>query len=451
MPSKLPLLPNPKYHKSGLKSYVHLIRKYSFHPTKPGPYFIGSVLHQTGRPFTNKPIGGRASIRQVLQKRKAEEEGQEVVGSVEAGDVQNEFGHLVEVSIGSPAQRVRVGVDTGLADFWVSIYYEFFISLHLSTEMYIYVCALLMPSKQVWSAELPTSILSQHHGHNVFDASKSSTFKPVTAPPSTWMIRYLDGSSASGIVGTDTADLGELVIKDQPIQLADSISPGFIQSEGDGILGLGFRSSNNITVKMPVQNLLAAQEEDIPKSAQVFTAKLGSWTDEPFYTFGFIDEDTVQASGQEEIYYTPVDNSQGFWAFDSTSATINGKTMAQRTGNKAIADTGSSLTLLDDDTCQAIYNAIPGAIYDTENQGYIFPSDITEDKLPTVSVGVGEKEFVLRKEELRFADAEGKPGYVYGGVQSRGSLGFDVFGLSFLRGVYAVRTLFLFFPFYISI
>jgi hypothetical protein len=73
------------------------------------------------------------------------------------------------------------------------------------------------------------------------------------------------------------------------------------------------------------------------------SSSLGSWRDandpdkgESFYTFGYIDQDVVKASGKE-IAWTPVDNSQGFWMFDSTSATVNGKTINQ-SGNTAIAE-----------------------------------------------------------------------------------------------------------------
>lgn len=233
-------------------------------------------------------------------------------------------------------------------------------------------------------------------------------------------------------------------VENQAIELADTLSAQFEQGTGDGLLGLAFSNINTVkpqAVRTPVENMIA--QEDIPKSAELFTAKLGSWKDadepdkgESFYTFGFIDQDTVTASG-EEVYYTPIDNSQGFWLFDSASATVNGKTIA-RSGNKAIADTGTTLALVDDETCQAIYDAIPGALYDDESQGYIFPSNTTEDKLPVVSFAVGDKQFVVQKEDLGFAEA--KSGYVYGGIQSRGSMTMDILGDTFLKGIYAVRS-----------
>lgn len=142
MPTKLPLTKNPQHNPPGIKSYTHLLRKYHIHPTKLGPYFIGPTLLQAGRAYTNKPIGGKAAVVQVLQKRvgrseSGDEQGVERVGlddvpedisvsrsasaSVDMeGEREGEDG-FVEVAIGSPAQRVWVGVDTGLCGFWVSL------------------------------------------------------------------------------------------------------------------------------------------------------------------------------------------------------------------------------------------------------------------------------------------------------------------------------------------
>jgi len=207
---------------------------------------------------------------------------------------------------------------------------------------------------------------------------------------------------------------------------------------------VGQGSINTVTptpVKTPVENMIA--QDDITGNMELFTAKLGSWRDatdpdkgESFYTFGYIDQPTVQASGQQ-ISYTPVDNSQGFWMFDSTSATVNGKTIT-RSGNTAIADTGTTLALVDDNTCKAIYAAIPGSKYDSTQQGYVFPSKTTAGQLPTVTFAVGGKQFTVQKEDLGFADAGN--GMVYGGIQSRGDMTFDILGDTFLKSVYAVST-----------
>ena len=181
-------------------------------------------------------------------------------------------------------------------------------------------------------------------------------------------------------------------------------------------------------------------EGAIPKDKQLFTVYLGSVKDqedpdkgESFYTFGAIDETVVKASGQD-IAYTPVDNSQGFWMFDSESMTINGKTVSL-SGNKAIADTGTTLALVSKDVCDQIYAAIPGSKYDDQQQGYLIPTgDVTSR--PEVTFAVGNKQFAIEKEQLAWQDVGN--GMSYGAVQSRGDLTFDILGDTFLICVYAV-------------
>lgn len=218
------------------------------------------------------------------------------------------------------------------------------------------------------------------------------------------------------------------------------MSAQFTQGTGDGLLGLAWGSINTVSptpVQTPVENMIT--QSDIPKTAELFTACLGSYKDasDPdkgasFYTFGYIDQDLVSNA---DIYYTPVDNSQGFWQFDSTSAVVNG-TRVDQSGNTAIADTGTTLALVSDATCKAIYDAIPGAKYDDSQQGWLFPSSTTVDQLPTVSFAVGGKQFTVQKEDLAFVDAGN--GMTYGGIQSRGTMTFDILGDTFLKSIYAV-------------
>ena len=112
------------------------------------------------------------------------------------------------------------------------------------------------------------------------------------------------------------------------------------------VLGLAWPSINTVTptqAATPVQNMIS--QKSIAQG--VFTAHLSSWRDQnapngegqSFYTFGGIDEDVLKDSGVEEPYYVDVDNSQGFWEFESTTASINGQSL-DRSGNTAIADTG---------------------------------------------------------------------------------------------------------------
>lgn len=376
---------------------------------------MSNKIHQQGKFGVQKAIGGHARVQRHVLQKKVDAQG--TAGEVPAEDIQNDALYLCEVGIGTPAQKLKLDFDTGSADLWV------------------------------WSTELPSNVQSQaaSSDHSVFDPSKSSTFKQQA--DSTWQIQYGDSSSASGTVGTDNVTLGGLTVQNQAIELANKLSTQFVQGAGDGLLGLAFGTINTVKpspVPTPVENMITQQ--DIPASAELFTAYLGSTKDaneadkgESFYTFGYIDKDTLTAAGVDEPFYVDVDSSNGFWQFASTSATVNGETV-QRAGNTAIADTGTTLALVDDKTCEAIYAKIPGAKYDSTNQGYIFPSSTTADQLPVVTFAVGDKQFAVQKEDLAFADAGN--GFVYGGVQSRGDMELDILGDTWLKGVYAVSLLY---------
>lgn len=286
----------------------------------------------------------------------------------------------------------------------------------------------------VWSTKLPASTQSSTSStgskHNVFDSSKSSTWN---ATSSTWQISYGDGSTASGTVGTDTLHVGGIDVEGQAIELADTLSAQFQQGPGDGLLGLAFGSINTVQpqpVKTPVANMISQQ--DIKKGQELFTAWLGDTTENSFYTFGYIDQD---ATGGKTPTYTPIDNSQGFWMFDSTTASVNGKSVSL-SGNKAIADTGTTLALVSDDLCKAVYAAIPGAKINNQQQGYVFPTTTDLSKLPKVEVAVGSTLFQINPEDLPFQDLG--DGTTYGGIQSRGDNPFDILGDVFLRSVYAI-------------
>ena len=424
--TKVNLIYNPEYKRSGLKSYVALLNKYNIRPTKPGPYFAQNVVQTQGKFGANMMVGGKTRVKHRLMKRPGYGRGgrhkphrphgphhgpdPEPSGiPVPAEDQQYDTEYLSPVTIGTPGKTFNLDFDTGSADLWL------------------------------WSTELDKSISTA--GHHVFDPAASSTFKKTDG--STWLIQYGDGSTASGSVGTDIVKIGSLTVENQTIELAQQLSPFLVQNVADGLLGLSFGNRNTVSpppVKTPVENMI--DQRDIPKDMELFTAYLGSWRDvndtdkgASFYTFGYLDKGAL--AGQTP-YYTPVDNSQGLWQFASTTAMVGDRPI-DRTDNTAVADTGSTLALIDDALCDAIYAAIPGGRYAEEIQGYIFPSNTTVDQLPDVSFAVGDQLFAVQKEDLGFADAG--LGMTYGGIQSRGSLSFDILGDTWLKGVYAVSDL----------
>jgi len=131
------------------------------------------------------------------------------------------------------------------------------------------------------------------------------------------------------------------------------------------VQGLGFSSINTVThggkstpQKTPVESMIAQGLLKLP----LFTCKLSSDIDNSntFYTFGYVDQPTLQSCNASDFGWTPVNNSNGFWQVPATSIAINGTTTTFKS-TQAIVDTGTTLCLVDDDTCEAIYAAIPGS------------------------------------------------------------------------------------------
>ena len=132
---------------------------------------MSNIAHSSGKHGEDKSIGGKTIMQKVLQKRTADDQA----GEVSADDQQNDSLYLCPVTIGTPGQTFNLDFDTGSADLWL------------------------------WSTELPKKTVTQNNSeHNIYDASKSSSFQKIKA---TWKISYGDGSTASGDVGTGMSSI----------------------------------------------------------------------------------------------------------------------------------------------------------------------------------------------------------------------------------------------------
>uniref|UniRef100_A0A0D6R3N4 Peptidase A1 domain-containing protein n=1 Tax=Araucaria cunninghamii TaxID=56994 RepID=A0A0D6R3N4_ARACU len=385
---RLPVIRNQKYQRHGLKSYVYALNKYNISPSKPGPY-----------------------QRQANEKRLTKKLADGSSGPITADDQQMDSLWTCAVQVGTPAQTVNLDFDSGSSDLWVK------------------------------STELPESTVSKERtaGVAIFDPDQSTTFEKM--PESSWQIQYGDGSTASGNVGTDVLHLGNITVTGQAIEYATQMSDQFVNEPSSGLLGLAWGSINTVKpepVKTPLENMIL--QDDIPKDSELFTVYLGSIKDqadpdggESFFTFGAIDQDMVDRSGQE-ISWAPIDNSQGFWTYQSSSMTVNGNEVSTP-NNTAIMDTGTTLSLVDDDVLQQIYSQVSGARYDETQQGWLIPTADVKSR-PDVTFAIGDKQFTIEKEQMAFQEVDDTMSY--GAIQSRGSLPFDIMGDTMLVCIYCV-------------
>ncbi|KAM0752751.1 acid protease [Meredithblackwellia eburnea MCA 4105] len=311
---------------------------------------------------------------------------------VETQNIGNDLEYVVDVKVGTPGVTLQLDFDT---------------------------------------VSFSSSELSDHarKGHDIYDPSKSSTSKKIDG--ATWQIYYGDSSWAKGVVYDDTLQLGDLVIKNQGIEAASSVSNQFVQDQGnDGLLGLAFDKLNTVKpnpVKTPFTNLV---NQKLLKQA-LFTVKLVNWQslEKGFYTFGAIDETALQ----NPLSYTPIDNTDGFWKHKATSFIIDGAE-TKIPGGMAISGTGTSLLILPARAVQAFYTSIPGARLDQNLGGYVFPENAV---LPIVTFGAGDQQYTIHPENIKYGQPDSN-GNVFGAVQSGGTLPFAIYGDAFLKNVYVV-------------
>ncbi|CAD0089278.1 unnamed protein product [Aureobasidium mustum] len=258
-----------------------------------------------------------------------------------------------------------------------------------------------------------------------FDPSKSSSYQELSGQ--SFSLSYGDGSGAAGVVGTDTVDIGGATVTRQAIELATSVSSAFVSdADSDGLVGLAFSTLNSVSPtpqKTFFDNIMSELAQP------VFTACLdldGSGT----YEFGTIDSSKFTG----DLHFTPVNAASGFWQFDSNCYSIGGKTFNRTNATPAIADTGTSLLLLDPEVVQAYYNQVPSANYDSTVGGYTY--DCSEN-LPDFAVAVGDNYMAnIPGSGITFSPVDSKT--CFGGIQSNSGSDVQIFGDVLLKHHFVV-------------
>lgn len=160
------------------------------------------------------------------------------------------------------------------------------------------------------------------------------------------------------------------------------MSDSFAADEAsDGLVGLAFTSINTMAPKQQTtffDNVAPDLDEPV-LTAQLKAGAVGS------YEFGVVD----QSKFLGDLVKIPVDASNGFWEIASSQYAVGDgpQTVVNKGVKTAIADTGTSLMLINDEIVQAYYDQVEGSMFASATGGFIYPCGT---KLPDLYVAVGD-------------------------------------------------------------
>ncbi|RHZ68061.1 hypothetical protein CDV55_106287 [Aspergillus turcosus] len=353
----------------------------------------GFTINQVAKPLTEKKtINLPAILANALTKYGGtvpdHVKAAAVSGSAVTTPEQYDTEYLTPVTVGG--STLNLDFDTGSADLWV------------------------------FSSELPSS---ESSGHAIY--KPSSTAQKMSGY--SWKISYGDGSSASGDVYKDTVTVGGVTAKSQAVEAASSVSSQFVQdTENDGLLGLAFSSINTVSPR-PQTTFFDTVKPQLDAPLFAVTLKYHA---PGTYDFGFIDDSKY--TGQ--LTYADVDNSQGFWMFTADGYAV-GNSAPNGNQISGIADTGTTLLLLDDSVVNDYYQQVSGAQNSNQYGGYVFPCSTS---LPSFTTVINGYNAVVPGDYINFAPVTAGSSTCYGGIQSNSGIGFSIFGDIFLKSQYVV-------------
>ncbi|KAG9248233.1 aspartic peptidase domain-containing protein [Calycina marina] len=320
--------------------------------------------------------------------------------------------YFANATLGTPAQTLRLHIDTGSSDLWVNT---------------------------------PTSTLCSSQGEcdtaGTYTANSSSTYSYVS---SDFNISYVDGSGASGDYVTDTITFGTTTLDDLQFGI------GYESSSAQGILGIGYEV-NEVQVsrvgKSAYQNLPAKLVADSVIASNAYSL----WLDDLASSTG-----SILFGGVDKAKYTgslqtlPIQQYGGQYSeflVTMTGITMGGATVAENLAEPVLFDSGSSLTYLPDSITESIYESV-SAQYSAEDGTAFVPCSLANSNStidftfssPVISVPMDEMVITVYSStgrQLTFTD--GTDACLFG-IAPSGS-GVNVFGDTFLRSAYVVFDL----------
>jgi hypothetical protein len=179
---------------------------------------------------------------------------------------------------------------------------------------------------------------------------------------------------------------------------------------------------------------------DASPKEKVFTTLTRPDKPPGFYTFGTVDEEIV---GNNTIPFVDVlsptaQTEKAFWIVPVPEFSVNGKIIKNNDSYPVtIIDTASNLAYIPDDVLTEIYTPVGGYL----DQGlWLLPSNFSLADIPDINLPVGNISVPIAPADMAY-DTNFAPGAALGSFQSNSYLGFSLYGVVWLRNVYAVFDL----------
>jgi len=323
--------------------------------------------------------------------------------------------YYANLTLGTPAQSLRLHIDTGSSDLWVN----------------------------TASSRLCESQTNPCEG-GTYDSSASSTYQLVNTD---FNISYVDGSGATGDYVTDTLTFGGQTIKSFQFGIGES------SSSAQGVLGIGY-AVNEVQVNRaggnPYPNLPVALVDNGLIASNAYSL----WLNDLDASTGTILFGGVNAAKYRgDLATVPVLQSYGGYyelTIALTGLTIAGTNLDSSSSLPSVAllDSGSTLMYLPNDLTQEIYNQVQ-AVYSSD-AGAAYAACTLADSNATLDLSFSGQTISVPYNEL-FLDAgtnqngqpltfqNGQRACLFGVAPAQGST--PVLGDTFLRSAYVVYDL----------
>ena len=275
--------------------------------------------------------------------------------------------YLANVSLGTPAQNIRLHIDTGSSDLWAN-------------------------SR---SSRICTFRGDPCSGSGTYDANSSSTYKFVS---SDFNVSYVDGSGSSGDYATDTINIGGKALERFQFGI------GYESSSPEGILGIGY-VADEAQVNRVNQKSYSNLPQAMVDGGLIQSNAYSLWLDDVEAStgsilFGGVDIDKYHG----QLQSLPIQKE--FDQYSEFIITLSGMSLSNQGKNTSLTtdlptavllDSGSSLTYLPNDLTTAIYNTLQVS-YSNREQTALADCSLAERNItldftftsPTISVPISE-------------------------------------------------------------